>query len=228
MKENGRRELKYQISADTALSLEKTLPLILRRDAHAGPEGRYRIRSLYFDDPSVSAFTEKLAGVERRTKCRLRYYGNAPEYLVFEVKEKLGDLCRKRSQRVTLSQAEAMVSGGDFEAETPLLREFRVLRKTMRLESAVIVEYDRAPFILAASRTRVTLDLDVRAAAPSAGFLTGKGAALPVLDPGTQILEVKYDDFLPVTAALALRYAPKQRTAFSKYCMCLAALQGHV
>ena len=66
MKADGRRELKYQISGDAALSLEKTLPLILRRDPHAGPEGRYRVRSLYFDDWDVSAFTEKLAAFGER------------------------------------------------------------------------------------------------------------------------------------------------------------------
>ena len=228
MKADGRRELKYQISGDAALSLEKTLPLILRRDPHAGPEGRYRVRSLYFDDWDVSAFTEKLAGVERRAKYRLRYYGDAPEYLVYEVKEKLGDLCRKRSERVTLRQAEAMEAGLDFPAETPLLREFQILRESRRLVPAVIVEYDRAPFVLDASRTRVTLDLDVRAVSPSAGFLSGKGAALPVLEPGAQVQEVKSDEFLPLQAALALGDTPKQRTAVSKYCMCLAALQGHI
>ena len=228
MKEDGRRELKYQISCGAALALEHTLPRILRRDPHTGPEGRYRVRSLYFDDWDRSAFSDKLAGVERRTKYRLRYYGDAPEYLVFEVKEKLGDLCRKRSEPVSLAQAEAMESGGDFEAETPLLLEFRLLRRIRQLRPVVIVEYDRVPFVCSASRTRVTLDQDVRAVSPSAGFLSGKGAALPVLDPGTQVLEVKYDDFLPAPAALALRDTPKQRTAVSKYCMCLAALRGHV
>ena len=60
-------------------------------------DGSYRVTSLYFDTPYDTALREKLDGVDRREKFRLRYYGELPGFLKLEKKFKVDGLCGKRS-----------------------------------------------------------------------------------------------------------------------------------
>ena len=76
-----RHELKHQISPQEDLVLAGRLRRLFRHDAHAGADGTYRITSLYFDTPYDAALREKLDGVDRREKFRLRYYGERPDFL---------------------------------------------------------------------------------------------------------------------------------------------------
>ena len=67
-----RHEFKHQISPGEDLVLSQRLRKLFPHDKHGGPEGSYRITSLYFDTPYDSAYREKLDGVDRREKFRLR------------------------------------------------------------------------------------------------------------------------------------------------------------
>ena len=69
-----RHEWKHPVNGSDLRELRGRLRRGLRPDPHAGPGGRYKIRSLYFDDPGDTALREKLDGVDRRTKFRVRYY----------------------------------------------------------------------------------------------------------------------------------------------------------
>ena len=106
-----RHELKHQISLQEDLVLAGRLRRLFHHDAHAGTDGTYRITSLYFDTPYDAALREKLDGVDRREKFRLRYYGGDPDWLKLEKKYKINGLCGKRSARLSRGEAEALLSG---------------------------------------------------------------------------------------------------------------------
>ena len=74
MQKGYRHEMKYLISAASAEILRNRLPHIMKRDPHAGENGRYTIRSLYFDDFCGSAYHEKVSGLSQRLKYRIRCY----------------------------------------------------------------------------------------------------------------------------------------------------------
>ena len=57
-----RHEWKHEITAADRLILASRLSAVARRDSH-GQNGRYEIRSLYFDDPKDTALREKIDGV---------------------------------------------------------------------------------------------------------------------------------------------------------------------
>ena len=108
-----RHEVKHQLSPQEDLVLASRLRKLFPRDSHAGPDGSYRVTSLYFDTPYDTALREKLDGVDRREKFRLRYYGERPDFLKLEKKFKVNGLCGKRSARLTLEEAErATLRGG--------------------------------------------------------------------------------------------------------------------
>lgn len=67
-----RHEWKHEINAADCRVLTARLSAVARRDTH-GQNGRYEIRSLYFDDPWDTALREKIDGINRREKFRIRF-----------------------------------------------------------------------------------------------------------------------------------------------------------
>jgi hypothetical protein len=68
-----RHEQKYLISEDEMACIVPVLKKIASSDENA-KNGRYFIRSLYFDDLWESAWYDKLAGTADRKKYRIRFY----------------------------------------------------------------------------------------------------------------------------------------------------------
>ena len=217
-----RHESKHQVSPQEDLVLAGRLRSLFPHDAHAGPDGTYRVTSLYFDTPYDAALREKLDGVDRREKFRLRYYGESPAWLKLEKKYKVNGLCGKRSARLTLEEAERLLSGEDaflLERGEPLLSElYHKLRGTL-LRPRTVVCYDREAFLYAPGNVRVTLDRDLRTCGDSTGFLSPGSFPLKPLDALT-VLEVKYDAFLPDLVRLAVQIPDRRAAACSKYALC--------
>ena len=217
-----RHEEKHQVNLREALVLSRRLEKLFPRDPHAGPEGSYQVVSLYYDDPYDTALRQKLDGVNRREKFRLRYYGERPDFLKLEKKFKVNGLCGKRSARLTWSEAERLLSGEDaflLERGEPLLSElYHKLRGTL-LRPRTVVCYDREAFLYAPGNVRVTLDRDLRTCGDSAGFLSPGAFPLRPLE-GVTVLEVKYDAFLPDLVRLAVQTPGRRAGACSKYALC--------
>ena len=57
-----RHELKHRINLREDLVLSQRLKKLFPHDKNAGPDGTYRVTSLYFDTPYDSALREKLDG----------------------------------------------------------------------------------------------------------------------------------------------------------------------
>ena len=70
---NYRHEWKHEINASDQIALRHRLRAVARLDPHT-IQGKYEIRSLYFDSPTDRALREKLDGVNRREKFRIRCY----------------------------------------------------------------------------------------------------------------------------------------------------------
>ena len=83
-----RHEWKIELSPLDLLVLRQRLRRVLQPDAHA-VDGRYLIRSLYFDTPEDRALREKLDGVSRREKFRIRYYNGDVSCIHLEKKSKI-------------------------------------------------------------------------------------------------------------------------------------------
>lgn len=214
-----RHEEKHQVNLREALVLSRRLEKLFPRDPHAGPEGSYQVVSLYYDDPYDTALRQKLDGVNRREKFRLRYYGEEPAFFKLEKKYKVKGLCGKGSCRLSREEGERLLRG-DFafllEKEEPLAREFYAkLRRG--LAPKTVVRYTREAFLYAPGNVRVTLDGDIRAGAPERFLIPQK--LLPALG-GLAVVEVKYDAFLPEIVKLAVQVPNRQGTACSKYALC--------
>ena len=56
---NYRHELKYQIGPADHLALRQRLKAVMQQDLHTGADGRYTIRSVYFDNYRDKALRER-------------------------------------------------------------------------------------------------------------------------------------------------------------------------
>ena len=223
MKNGYRHEYKYLISATSAELLKRRLPTVMARDPHAGPTGQYIIRSLYFDDGNYSAYEEKMLGISDRAKYRIRYYNYDTRAIRLEKKEKHGGLSRKTGTAITLADALHLQNCNTApcpDTQSELLTQLRcgILGG---LKPAILVDYDRTPFVCNAGQTRITLDENIRTRPYCGDLLASEKAMVPVLEQGMVVLEVKFNDFLPGYLTQALADIPKVNLAISKYVLCL-------
>ena len=217
-----RHEVKHQLSPQEDLVLTSRLQKLFPRDGHAGPDGSYRVTSLYFDTPYDTALREKLDGVDRREKFRLRYYGDDPAWLKLEKKYKVNGLCGKRSARLSTEEAEGLLAGDWgflLERGEPLLRELYSKLLGTGLRPRTVVCYDREAFTYAPGNVRVTLDRNIRTGLNWQNFSRPERFPLKPLE-GLTVLEVKYDAFLPEPVRLAVQVPGRRADACSKYALC--------
>ena len=216
-----RHEWKIEVSQLDLFVLRQRLRCVLKPDAHAR-NGRYFIRSLYFDTPEDKALREKLDGVSRREKFRIRYYNGDLSCIHLEKKSKLAGLGRKDTASLSAWQAQAIVEGNLLwmpEHEQPLVRELYSKMRAQRLKPRTIVDYTREPFVYAPGNVRVTLDCQIRTGLSCTDFLNKTCQTAPV--PGSPaILEVKWDAFLPDVVREAVQLPGRRAGAFSKYAAC--------
>ena len=216
-----RHEWKHEISYGDMLVLRQRLSNIMKRDIHA-IDGKYLIRSLYFDNASDKALREKVDGVNIREKFRIRYYNNDTSLIHLEKKSKVNGLCLKDSVALSFEQAQA-IANGDYgfmiDSGVPLIQELYSKMMSQGLRPKTIVDYLREPFVFAPGNVRVTLDYNIRTGMNCTDFLNPNCVTVPAGDAPI-ILEVKWDEYLPDIIRDAVQLPNCRVGAFSKYAVC--------
>lgn len=218
---NYRHELKHEINLSDMIAIRHRLKAVAKPDENA-TDGKYFIRSLYFDNPADKALREKLDGINQREKFRIRFYNLNTSVIHLEKKSKLNGLGCKESVCLTEAQAQAIVDGDyEFMMESgePLLQEFYLKLKSQGLRPKTIVDYIREPFVYAPGNVRVTLDYNIRTGLHCTDFLRLDCITIPVKGAPI-ILEVKWDEFLPSVIRDAVQLTGRHAAAYSKYAAC--------
>lgn len=203
------------------IAIRHRLRAVAKPDENA-IDGKYFVRSLYFDNLSDKALREKIDGVNQREKFRIRFYNHDTSVIHLEKKSKLNGLGCKESVSLTEAQAQAIVDGDyEFMMESgePLLQEFYSKLKSQGLRPKTIVDYIREPFVYAFGNVRVTLDYNIRTGLHCTDFLRPDCITIPAKDAPI-ILEVKWDEFLPDVIRGAVLLTGRHVAAYSKYAAC--------
>ena len=216
-----RHEWKHEINQTDLLVLRQRLRAITVPDPHA-IDGKYMIRSLYFDNAADKVLREKLDGVSRREKFRIRYYNGDTSLIHLEKKSKIGGLGKKQTTNLTAVQAQSIANGRlDWMSDSSeeLIHELHTKMQLQGLRPKTIVDYIREPFIFGPGNVRVTLDYNIRTGFSCSDFLNPSCTTIPAGDAPI-ILEVKWDHFLPDIIRDAIQLPGRRVTAFSKYAQC--------
>ena len=221
MTKKYRNEWKYHCAQSELAALEQRIAAVLQRDSHAGTDGKYGVHSLYFDDMYNTCASDTQAGLSKRFKYRIRYYGSTPEYLRLERKEKLNGGCHKTTCLLTRAEYDALVSGNVsplvYETEKPLLRQFCMEILKRRFTPRVIVDYERIAYIEPITNIRVTIDTTISVSREFDRFLDGDYLRVPLMHKDEHVLEVKFDDILPGYVKRSIYHSSLQQQTFSKY-----------
>ena len=240
---NFRKELKYFLTEAELLNVENRIKGIMKVDEHQ-PGDYYLIRSVYFDGIGDPCMSENEAGVGSREKYRIRAYGASDERISAEIKIRHRDTISKQSVLMDRETFDEVMAGGT----TRLSTDHRLMSTTnggpnntsagaLPAKSApadkwlmkiagehyrpkVIVEYKRSAYVYRPGDVRITVDRDVSASADFDKFFSESLHGTPILPKGTQILEIKYDEFLPEEIAMLLGGLNLERCSCSKYYLC--------
>lgn len=216
-----RSELKYYLNDVQTEGLQHQLGQFMDMDRYCADRTGYRVRSLYFDSFDDECLYQKQSGFLHRRKIRLRTYGDAGSDTVkFEIKHKSGQLVRKDSVTLSKSDAQAICDGDHavlLNYENPVLDSIYATFQSRAYRPKVVVEYQRVAFVLPVSNVRITMDKHLRSNINHLDLFSTVRDSMPVLVEGKQVLEVKYDEFLPGYIKKVLANVSAERMAISKY-----------
>lgn len=224
-----RVENKYLISDYELTVIAHRLKGLMEYDSHQ-QEGRYEIRSVYFDDIFDACLDENDAGVDSRRKYRIRSYGPDFSLIRLEIKEKESGFTRKRSCKISAEEYELLLTGANELGfgDRGALNEFVFQSRCRGLRPKTLIKYERTAFVYPSGNVRITFDRNITASRGYDDFFKRHvGGLVPVLPAGMHVLEVKYDELLPDAIAQLLETGKLQKTAFSKYYLGRLAVNGN-
>lgn len=218
-----RHELKHFVNTADYGIMRRRLRYILRHDEHAGPDGRYTIRSLYFDNAGDTALLEKINGLNRRTKFRIRFYNSDPSFINLEKKTRINGLSCKESAPITRDQCSALLAGDTSflrSSVKPLFVELYARMAGDLLRPKTIVDYVREAYVYRPGNVRVTFDTSMRTGLASTDLFSSDVPTVEALSGSYVVMEVKYDAFLADIVADAVQTDARGACAISKYALC--------
>lgn len=233
----SRFEFKYLLPRDLRVQVEAELSHFVELDPFVkAQEGqRYLVRSLYWDDPRLTAFQDKRDGLMHRSNFRLRTYtfegsGAAPRFL--EVKGRHSDLVFKHRAPVEIGPADADVGGDALTAlvadrieDGRLKSEFVFQTFRRRIRPYALIDYVRRPYISKFDpEFRLTFDEGLRATRTGRLFPAPADRSRRVAT-GYTVMELKFRHHVPAWFHRIIQSHDLRRRSFSKICEGTIALE---
>ena len=176
------------------------------------------VNNLYFDTPEFSAFHDNAAGISRRVKHRLRWYGQPFEVMnnpILETKVKENLLGRKESFPLSPGRYRADLLDGLL----PQVRQH--LGHGKELLPVLFNAYFRSYWATPNGRFRITVDSELRFGA----FRQPADRLLPYRLLSV-VMELKYEQEEEGQSDFILRHIPFRQTKSSKYGMGVGMCYG--
>lgn len=217
-----RHEYKYLCTAGEKAVLKAKLSAMMKPDSHT-LGGSYLVRSLYFDDSRNSCFFDNEDGSDPRYKYRMRAYNCDDGFIVLERKMKIRSKTSKMSARITKAQAQMLIDGKIPDPDSScseILSSMLTDMKRKDMRPAVIVQYERIPFVERVGNVRITLDTYISSSQSFSDFFKKDIPRRMILPDNKCLLEVKWDTLLPSYIYKTLNTDNLQWCTFSKYYLC--------
>ena len=236
----NRYEIKYLLDAGRLADVQAALKDYLHLDANGSHDGGYYVHSIYFDSPDMRFLREKFEGDLTRVKPRIRTYRSSldgpPAGIFLELKGRYNRIVEKRRCPIDRSLAkllltETPVHPNGWSAKHAVLGEFLYMSHRFQLAPAVSVLYHRTAFFGAYwPNLRITFDRLVLCS-PATGLEAPSEDFVQTIPCSQTVMELKYNDKLPLTLLRRINSLGLQQRSFSKYAVsvqrCFRGLSGN-
>lgn len=236
-----RAEIKYLVPNEKLDDLRQAISSLVTLDKHGQPYGDtgYTVRSIYLDTPALIYYREKIEGLKKRKKLRIRAYNKPmPGNDVFlEIKRKEESRIAKDRARLACHDLDAIFSSkpppelakiiiGNDQALSAANKFMYYLYKN-NLQGINLVVYEREAYEGKINPDlRITFDKNLRSRiCNEMGQLYTEEDMQRVLADHF-ILEIKYNYQFPSWLSPILSQMGLQKQALSKYCMSLEKCTG--
>ena len=215
-----RIEAKYHLDPATAWLLQQELRASgYAIDEHGDDVQGYVVSSIYLDDPCFGSYLDKVDGLARRIKYRLRFYSEeiGGAGIQLEHKEKDSQLSWKRSHSFAYPEVREFVTGWSG----PVLDHLDP--RAGYAVPVICVQYHRLAFRHPVDDVRINFDskLRWRGIDPSRPSLVTEACFAPLAEDQL-ILEVKVPRTVPAALTDLVHRWNLHWRATSKYAICIA------
>ncbi len=224
MSENRyRHEYKYLLDDMKTVLMKARAGALFRRDPHSRPDGRYSIKSLYFDDINNGCYYDAANGNDPRAKFRIRLYNDDTDMIRLEKKIKRNGFTLKEQAVLSREECESLIHGQPVDIGKTEDERKRSLLSQMAVNGlipVIVIAYERLPFIYPGSDIRFTIDTRITFSTDVRSFLDPDKKAMMSLGGGFSVMELKWGSYLPGHITDYLTINSLEKTRFSKYYYC--------
>ena len=220
----NRFEIKYVAPHREAQRFVDELQGYVHPDPNCRSEWGYPVHSVYWDSDGLHLFWEKIEGLKNRRKLRFRRYADNSQAFI-EIKQRTDRTVQKRRVLWPLDKVLQVFGDGVdtseqlIQPEDAVASEALVLKHRYQLKPCMAISYlRRAYFGVFESDLRITFDRRVQYLHTELDFRRPFPGGRYLVDPRLVIMEVKFNDRVPVWLAKAVRRHGFQMIRLSKYC----------
>ena len=232
----ARIEYKYLLSKRQIPEIIRALSPHVRYDYYSDimEDKKYTVRSIYLDTTALDFYQEKLSGIKRRKKVRIRGYNDetANSKVFLEIKRKNGPTIKKSRATVEFKNLQNLLTDGDIKkyvvssnGSAPpyqAANHFFYYLQKMSLIPAIKVIYEREAFFYKFNKNlRITLDSNLRSSLDVSIKNLHFEENLTYAMPEKAILEIKFETEIPLWLQNILTQFKLSHQAISKYTNCL-------
>lgn len=230
-----RFELKYVLPVEKCRRLLTMMSPRVAPDQH-GRAGAYPIVNLYYDSPRYELFWAKVRKVALRRKLRVRIYPSTSiasvERGLIEVKQRHGQLVRKRRLELSLERAGELLKGRMIdqaldETDRKVALEVVSLSQTLRLKPVVVTSYWREAYEGWGENAGLRVTCDTFVACRADHLVVNASVPCRLMLPADRcIMEVKAEAAMPEWLSSILKRHGCRPEPVSKYCLAVSRLHG--
>lgn len=220
----SRKEEKYIISKSIYEEIIKECGEKVIADDYSKDNSFYQICNIYYDTQDNNLIRTSLQKPQYKEKIRLRSYGtpNQNSKVFLEIKKKYKGCVNKRRTTFNLNEAYRFANTGTISEikdymNNQIINELSYAIKIYKIIPKVYLAYKRQAFLGANNpEFRLTFDKDIIARRSDISLENGIFGER-VITEDKMIMEVKYNERMPLWFIEILRHNNLQKTSFSKY-----------
>ena len=233
----SRFEIKYPLAPDLIPLVSRAIQRYAVSDPFV-PKNQisYTVKTLYLDSQDLKYYYQKLDGLKIRKKLRIRTYGEDHSMAFLEIKRRYIDIVVKERAKYSASEIFGLIDecrenpmpdiSSMHEKTGKLAGKFLYWIMKNRLQPTLLVMYEREAYIHPfAPYQRVTVDDDVRYYLYPCLDDLFHGRGVVFLKQPAGILELKFNDFMPVWMRRLEAEFDLRQMSISKYAFGIEACQ---